>query len=171
MNLLLPDSGLLFWMTIIFLIVFFILAKFGFPVITGMVEKRTKRIDEALTAAKKAEDAIAHLEQEQERLMAETRNQQAKLLQEAASERDRIISQAKEQAAAEAGKIIDDAKARIEREKEETLRDMRREVAALSLAIAEQVIRKELASDKGQQELVDKLVDKLSSDQSDSLSS
>lgn len=171
MNLLLPDSGLLFWMTIIFLIVFFILAKFGFPVITGMVEKRTKRIDEALKAAKKAEDAIAHLEQEQERLMAETRNQQAKLLQEAASERDRIISQAKEQAAAEAGKIIDDAKARIEREKEEALRDMRREVAALSLAIAEQVIRKELASDKGQQELVDKLVDKLSSDQSDSLSS
>ena len=171
MNLLLPDSGLLFWMTIIFLIVFFILAKFGFPVITGMVEKRTKRIDEALKAAKKAEDAIAHLEKEQERLMAETRNQQAKLLQEAASERDRIISQAKEQAAVEAGKIIDDAKARIEREKEEALRDMRREVAALSLAIAEQVIRKELASDKGQQELVDKLVDKLSSDQSDSLSS
>ena len=68
-------------------------------------------------------------------------------------------------------KIIDDAKARIEREKEEALRDMRREVAALSLAIAEQVIRKELASDKGQQELVDKMVDKLSSDQSDSLSS
>lgn len=161
MNLLLPDSGLLFWMTIIFLIVFFILAKFGFPVITGMVEKRTKRIDEALKAAKKAEDAIAHLEQEQERLMAETRNQQAKLLQEAASERDRIISQAKEQAAAEAGKIIDDAKARIEREKEEALRDMRREVALMSMKIAEKVVRKDLESDGAQKQLVDKLLDEI----------
>lgn len=161
MNLLLPDSGLLFWMTIIFLIVFFILAKFGFPVITGMVEKRTKRIDEALKAAKKAEDAIAHLEQEQERLMAETRNQQAKLLQEAASERDRIISQAKEQAATEAGKIIDDAKARIEREKEEALRDMRREVALMSMKIAEKVVRKDLESDGAQKQLVDKLLDEI----------
>ena len=55
MDLMLPDSGLLFWMTIIFVIVFLILAKFGFPVITGMVEKRTKRIDDALAAARKAE--------------------------------------------------------------------------------------------------------------------
>lgn len=55
MNLMLPDSGLLFWMTIIFAIVFVLLAKFGFPVITGMVEKRTKRIDAAIGAAREAE--------------------------------------------------------------------------------------------------------------------
>ena len=52
MNLMLPDSGLLFWMTIIFAIVFFILAKFGFPIITGMVDKRAKRIDDAIAAAR-----------------------------------------------------------------------------------------------------------------------
>ena len=69
MNLLLPDSGLIFWMTIIFAIVFFVLAKFGFPVITGMVEKRHKRIEYALEAARVAEEAIAHLNQEQERIM------------------------------------------------------------------------------------------------------
>ena len=66
MNLMLPDSGLLFWMTIIFAIVFFILAKFGFPIITGMVEKRNKRIDDALEAARTAEEALARLSQEQE---------------------------------------------------------------------------------------------------------
>ena len=82
-----------------------------------------------------------------------------------------MMAAAREQAHVEAQKIIDEARARIAEEKEDALRDMRREVATLSLAIAEQVIRKELASDKGQQELVDKLVDKLSSDQSDSLSS
>ena len=171
MNLLLPDSGLLFWMTIIFLIVFFVLAKFGFPVITGMVEKRKARIDDALEAARKAEDAIAHLNQEQERILAETKAQQAQLKKSAAEERDRMISAAREQARQEAQKIMDEAKVRIAEERESALRDMRREVAVLSLAVAEQVLRKEMASDKGQQELVDKLVDKLSSDQSDSLSS
>ena len=171
MNLLLPDSGLIFWMTVIFAIVFFVLAKFGFPVITGMVEKRHKRIDDALKAARVAEEAIAHLNQEQERIMEETRAEQARLKKEAAQERDHMIAVAKDQARAEAQKIMDEARTRIAEEKEDALRDMRREVALLSMKIAEQVIRKDMASDKGQQELVDKLVDKLSSDRSDALSS
>ena len=159
MNLLLPDSGLLFWMTIIFAIVFFVLAKFGFPVITGMVEKRRMRIEDALAAARKAEDAIAHLNNEQERIIAETRAEQAKLMKEAAAEREKMIATAKEQAMVEAQKIMDDAKVRIAEEKEDALRDMRREVALLSLAISEQVLRKELGSDEGQKELIEKLVD------------
>ena len=116
MNLMLPDSGLLFWMTIIFVIVFLILAKFGFPVITGMVEKRTRRIDEALSAARKAEDAIAHLSQEQERIIAETKAQQAAILQEAAAERERIIASAQNQAREEAGRIVEEARQRINEE-------------------------------------------------------
>ncbi|MBE6214994.1 MAG: F0F1 ATP synthase subunit B [Bacteroidales bacterium] len=162
MNLLLPDSGLIFWMTIIFALVFFVLAKFGFPVITGMVEKRRMRIDDAIEAARKAEDAIAHLNQEQERIVAETRAEQARLKKEAASERDRMIAQAREQARIEAQKIMDEAKARIAEEKEDALRDMRREVAMLSLAVAEHVVRKNLESDADQRLLVDKLVDEMS---------
>ena len=167
MNLLLPDSGLIFWMTIIFAIVFFVLAKFGFPMITGMVEKRKTRIEDAIEAARKAEDAIAHLNQEQERLIAQTREQQAQLKKDAAAERDRMIALAREQARVEAQKIMDEAKARIAEEKEDALRDMRREISVLSLAIAEQILRKELKSDKSQKELVDKLVDELSGSLSD----
>ena len=159
MNLLLPDSGLLFWMTIIFAIVFFVLAKFGFPVITGMVEKRRMRIEDALAAARKAEDAITHLNQEQERILAETRAEQAQLMKDAAAEREKMIATAKEQAMAEAQKIMEEAKVRIAEEKEAALRDMRREVAILSLAVSEQVLRKELGSDEGQKELIEKLVD------------
>ncbi len=162
MNLLLPDSGLLFWMTIIFAIVFFVLAKFGFPVITGMVEKRGKRISDSLEAARKAEEALEHLSQEQERLIAETRAEQALLKKEAAAERERMIAAAREQARMEAQKIMDEAKSRIEEEKESALRDMRREVALISMTIAEQVIRKEMSSDKAQKELVDRLVDEVS---------
>ena len=142
MNLMLPDSGLLFWMTIIFLIVFFVLAKFGFPIITGMVEKRNKRISDSLEAARIAEDAIAHLTEEQERIISETRASQAKLMQEAAAERDMMIAQAQDKAREEAQKVMD-------------------EVAKLSMAIAEQVIRKELSSDDAQKALVDKLLNEV----------
>ena len=154
MNLMLPDSGLLFWMTIIFAIVFFILAKFGFPIITGMVEKRNKRIDDALEAARTAEEALARLSQEQERLLAEAKAEQSRILQEASQQRVSMIAKAQEEARTEAVKILDEAKVRIQEEKEAALRDVRREVATLSLAIAEKVIRKELSDDKEQMELI-----------------
>ena len=159
MDLMIPDSGLLFWMTIIFALVFFILAKFGFPIITGMVEKRSRRINDSLEAARIAEEALANLKQEQERIVAETRAEQTRLMQEAASERDSMIVQAQNQARAEAQKILDDARVRIMEEKEAAMKEVRREVALMSLAIAEKVVRKELSSEESQKELVDKLVD------------
>lgn len=162
MNLMLPDTGLLFWMTIIFAIVFFILAKFGFPIITGMVDKRAKRIDEAIAAARKAEESLAGLAQEQERLLAEAKAEQVRILQEAASQRDNMIAQAQAQAREEAKKIMDEAKVRIQEEKEAALRDVRKEVALLSVTIAEKVVRKELSTDKGQMELIDRMINDLS---------
>ena len=161
MNLMLPDSGLLFWMTLIFLVVFLILAKFGFPVITSMVEKRTKRIDDALSAARKAEEAIAHLSQEQERILAETKAEQAKMIQEAAAERNKMIASAQDQARIEAQKIIEEARVRINEEKEAALKEARKELAVISLAIAEKVVRKELSDDNAQKELVDRFVDEV----------
>ena len=161
MDLMLPDSGLLFWMTVIFGLVLFILAKFGFPMITGMVEKRNKRISDSLEAARIAEEALANLQQEQERLISETRSEQARLMQEAAAERDRMIAQAQEQARAEAQKIMDDARVRINEEKEAVMKEIRNEVAKVSFSIAEKVVRKDLSSDASQKELVDKLIKEL----------
>lgn len=163
MNLMLPDSGLLFWMTIIFAIVLFILAKFGFPMITGMVEKRNRRINDSLEAARRAEEAIASLNEEQERIMAQTRAEQARLMKEASQERERMMAKAAQEAREEAQKIMEEARVRINEEKEAALRDVRREVALLSLAVAEKVVRKELSTEEGRNELVDKLVDELSS--------
>lgn len=159
MNLMLPDSGLLFWMTIIFAIVFVLLAKFGFPVITGMVEKRTKRIDAAIEAAREAEERLQGLTAEHERMLAEARAEQARILQEAAAERDRMIAQAKVQAQEEAGKIMEETKARIAEERDAALRDVRREVAVLAVSIAEKVVRADMSSDKRQLELIDSLVE------------
>ena len=162
MNLLLPESGLLFWMTIIFAIVFFLLAKFGFPIITGMVEERNQRINDSLEAARVAEEAISHLTQEKERILEETRQEQSRLMKEAALERERVLEQAQVQAQEEAEKILLAATAKIQEEKEAAMKELRNEVAVLSLAVAEKVLRKELANDTAQTELIDRLVDQMS---------
>jgi len=157
-----PDSGLLFWMIVIFAIVFWVLAKFGFPVITGMVEKRTERIETSLRLAKEADEKINTLVKEQERIIAQTRKEQDRILKEALQAKENIILQAKAQASAEAGKIIAEAKVRIEAEKESAVREIRSQVAMLSVKVAEKIIRKELSSDNEQIALVDRMLDEVS---------
>ena len=148
MSLITPDFGLLFWMTVIFGIVFFLLAKFGFPIITDMVSKRQERIDNAIASAKVIEERLSSLEEEQKRILAEARKQQSDILSEAAKTRDKIIEDAKSKAGEEAGKIISEARVQIEAEKESAMRDIRKEVAVLSVGIAEKILRRELSSDE-----------------------
>ena len=104
MSLITPDFGLLVWMTLIFGIVFFVLAKWGFPMITGSVEKRAQRIGESIKAAKEAEERLRNLAEEQSRMIEEARQEQSRILKEAAASRDSIVEQAKDQARAEASK-------------------------------------------------------------------
>ena len=80
MNLVTPDGGLLFWMTLIFLLLFFVLARYGFPVITGMVEKRNRHIDESLKMAQEARARMENLAAEQAALLEKTRQEQGVML-------------------------------------------------------------------------------------------
>ncbi|MBQ2501355.1 MAG: F0F1 ATP synthase subunit B [Bacteroidales bacterium] len=159
MNLITPDSGLVVWMTIIFAIVFFILAKYGFPVITSMVKKRNDKIHDSLAAARLAEEKLATLAQQQQELLEKARVEQAALLKDAAAARDNLIAQAKQQAKEEADKIIQNARLEIAAEREDALRDVRRQVAEISLDVAEKVIRKTLQDTGEQAQLVDRLVE------------
>ena len=84
-----------------------------------------------------------------------------KLMQEAAQERDKMIAQAQEKAREEAQKILDDARARIQEEKDAAVQEVRKEVAMISLTIAEKLVRKELSSDASQKELADRLLDEM----------
>ena len=159
MSLLMPDTGLLFWMLVIFVTVLAILAKWGFPVITSMVDKRKKYIDESLQLAKKADEKMSALLKEQARIIGEAREEQNKILKEAAEARNNIIRQAQEQARDEAAKIIAEAKVQIEADKESAISQIRSQVALLSVNVAEKVIRKTLATDKEQKELIEKMVE------------
>ncbi len=163
MSLITPDFGLLVWMTLIFGIVFFVLAKWGFPMITGSVEKRAERINNSIKAAKEAEEKLRGLAEEHSRMIEETRQEQNRILKEAAASRDAIIGQAKEQARDEASRILAQARTQIAAEKESALRDVRKEVALLSVSVAEKVLKKSLSDTDGQAALVDRLVDEVTS--------
>ena len=159
MSLITPDFGLLFWMTLIFAIVFFILAKFGFPVITKMVRGRQERIETSIRQAKEIEARVEEMAREYAGMLEETRREQARILREATEGRKQILEQAREDARGEAQKIVDEARARIAEERESALRDIRREVALLSVEVAEQIVRKELSSDAAQADYLNRRVD------------
>ncbi len=159
MNLVTPDTGLLFWMVVIFGVVFFLLAKFGFPVITDMVEKRSAKIAQSLKDADEIQARMASWKMEQAQMLEATRKEQSQMLREATETKARIVADAKAQAQAEADKILADAKLQIEAEKESALRDVRREVALLSVQVAEKVLRHELSDEGSQRAFIDQLVD------------
>jgi F-type H+-transporting ATPase subunit b len=159
MSLLTPDPGLLFWMLLSFGVVFFVLAKYGFPIIVKMVDERKAFIDKSLEAAKTANDRLAGIKEECDRILNHTRDEEIRLLKDANEMRNKIIGEAKEQAAIEAGKLIAEAKTAIQKEKEMALRDIRNEIATLSIDIAEKILRKNLDNQTVRRELVDKLIE------------
>ena len=168
MNLITPDTGLLFWMVVIFGLVFFLLWKFGFPIITEMVDKRNAAIEKSLKDAKEVEAQMSAMLEEHAQMLEDARKEQAQILREAADTRSKLIADAKEQAREEAAKILADARTEIEAEKEAALRDVRKEVAVLSVSIAEKILRKELSDDAQQQEYIDRMVDETVHEQAQS---
>ena len=159
MNLVTPDFGLLFWMVVIFGIVFFLLAKFGFPIITDVVDKRSAKIARSLKDADEIEARMAAWKVEQAQMLEQARREQSAMLKEATETKARIIAEAKVQAHEEADRILAQAKTQIEAEKESALRDVRREVALLSVEVAEKVLRQELSDRNQQRALAETLVD------------
>ena len=161
MSLVTPDFGLLFWMTLIFAIVFFILAKWGFPAITGMVDKRADRIEESIEKARKAETMLEEMTERHAKMLDETRAEQARILKEAAQARDAMVGQAKQQAQEEAAKLLDHARTQIAAEKESALMDIRSQVAAMSVDVAEKILREKLSDSKTQLDLISRMLDEV----------
>ena len=149
-------------MSVTFLVVLFILWKFGFPVITYMVKERKAFIDDSLRKAHEANERLANIQKEGETILQEAREKQAQILKEAAETRDAIVEKAQVKAREEGARLLSDAKAEIEQEKKAAIADIRKQVAALSVDIAEKVLRQNLQGDKAQMELIDRMLDDVS---------
>jgi F-type H+-transporting ATPase subunit b len=153
-----PDFGLLLWTTIIFLGFWMIVGRYAFKPIATALRKREVDIQSALDQAKVARDEMSNLKAENEKLLAEAREERARILNDAKSAGDQMVQDAKKKAKEEAQKIVSNALAEIENQKKHALVEVKNQLGNMALGIAEQVLRKELKQDQSQQELVTSLV-------------
>ncbi|MFR2732952.1 F0F1 ATP synthase subunit B [Hoylesella buccalis] len=162
MSLITPDFGLFFWMAIVFIIVLAILWKWGFPSIVNMVNSRKEFIDDSLRKAHEANERLANIQKEGETMLQNAREKQAQILKDAADTRDAIVVKAQEKATNEGSRLLNEAKAEIEAEKQNVIRDIRTQVAEISVQVAEKIVREKLSSDESQMELINKLLNDIS---------
>lgn len=159
MSLLTPDIGLLFWMTFSFGIVFFVLAKYGFPIIIKAVEKRTEYINHSLEAAEEAEQKLETINKAAEAIMQKANEERAKLLNEAGELRNRILSDAKEKAEQDLRIRLSKASAEVEEMKQKALSEVKNEIAKISIRIAEKIVNEEIKNNGKQQDFINSLLD------------
>ena len=162
MSLITPDFGLLFWMTIVFLIVLGIVSKFGFKVIVKMVNDRKDYIDSSLQKAHEANKKLANIKVESDALLQEARERQAAILKEAAATRDAIVEKAQDKAHEESNRLLTEAKVEIENQRQAAVSDIRKQLATLSVEIAEKVLREKLGDEKTQMDLIERMLDEIS---------
>lgn len=161
MELFTPEVGLIFWMFIAFIIVFLILAKWGWPVIIKMMDKRAATIDKGVEDARQAKEQLDNARAEAEIYVQEAQSRQQDLLREANKMKTDIIEQARHEAAAAAQREMDQAKVAIEQARKQAELQLRNEVGRFSIEIAEKMIRSKMSDDKAQTELVNKLLDEI----------
>ena len=161
MELFTPDFGLVFWMFIAFILLFLVLAKWGWPVIIKMMDSRAATIDQGVEDAKQAKEQLDNAREEAKKYVVEAQARQAEMLRDAARMKTEIIEQAKNEAADAARKEMDAAKAAIEQARKEAELQFRNEVGRFSIDIAEKMVRNQMKSDKAQTELVNKLLEEI----------
>lgn len=156
-----PDPGLIFWTSIIFIVLYLILAKFAWKPIQNALKKRDGDIQYSIDEAKRVSAEMAQLKADNQTLLAEAREESMRIKRDAEAAASKILSAAKEDAKAAQQKIAADAKRDIENMRQAAMVDLKQQVGAMALDVAEKVLRKELKSDAGQQALVKELVGNL----------
>jgi len=156
-----PDPGLIFWTSLVFILVWVILGRMAFGPIQKALKKRESDIQGSLEEARSAREEMANLKSENEELIRQAQEERAKILREAKEAKDSIVNEAKDKAKEEAQKIVTNAKNEIEQQKKAAMTELKNEVGVLAIAIAEKVLRKELKGDKSQEQFVNALVDEI----------
>lgn len=161
MELFTPDFGLIFWMFVSFAILFFVLWKWGWPVIMKGVSERADLIDKGVEYAQNAKEQLDHAREEANKYIEEARKQQADMLRDADRMKTQIIEEARAAASKEAQKVMDAAKVSIEQERKEAELRFRDEVSSFALDIATKVVRNQMADKNAQTKLVNSLLDEI----------
>lgn len=162
MELVTPGIGLIVWSTIIFGLLLILLKKFAWKPILNAVKAREERIKGALKSAEEVKLEMEKLKADNEKILKEARGERNKLLSEAREVKEKMIGDAKAQANEEARKIVETARLNIQSEKDAAISDIKKQVALLSVDIAEKILQKKLEESKEQKQLIDKYLNKMS---------
>lgn len=145
MKLLTPDLGLIFWMTVVFLLLLFILGKYGWPVILKMLKEREQRIKDALQAADKAKAEMMQQQEINKKILEEAKAERDAILKTARQAGDRIIKEVTQEAQTQAAKIIEEARRQMMDERQQAIRDMNKDMVEMSILLSEKILLRELA--------------------------
>ena len=159
MQLLTPDLGLLLWTLLCFLIVFFILKKFAWPAIIKGLSDREQNIANSIATAEKIKLEMAQLKNDNEAFLIKAREERALLLKEAKDTKDKLISEAKEEAKAQAARIVADAQVTINHQKMAAITDLKNQVGKLVVEVSEKILRRELSNKEEQEVYIKQLAD------------
>lgn len=158
MELVKPSIGLIFWMIVSFSIILFLLKKFAWAPILGMIKEREESIEQALASAEKAKEEMKMLQSNNERILAEAKTERELLLKDAREIREKMIAEAKGIATKEGERLLKSARENIQNEKMAAITELKNQVATLSIDIAEKILKSELSSDEKQKSLVNTLL-------------
>lgn len=158
MELIKPSIGLIFWMSLSFLTLLFLLKKFAWSPILKMIKERETSIENALNSAQKAKEEMATLKAENEKIIAQAKAERDELLKEARNTKDSILAEAKAKATQETDRMLSIARENINNEKMAAITELKNQVATLSIEIAEKILKNELSSDEKQKALVKNLM-------------
>lgn len=161
MDLLTPGIGLIFWMTIIFLIVLFILGKWGWPVLIKSLKDREESIKKSLQAADKAKEEMASLQANNEQLLLQAKKERDQILKEAEQIKEQIIEEARNEAKKEADKITSSARENIIFEKNKAIEELKEKVSELSIDIAEKILQSELSDKKKSEQIIEREMERI----------
>lgn len=156
-----PDFGLLFWSTVFFCLFWFLVGKMAFKPIVKALKDRQEDIRIALDSAKQARIEMSNLKSENERVLAEAREEKMIIIKDAKESATLLVAEAREKAKEEAQRILQQTKQDIENAKMAAMVDVKNEIGVMALQIAEKVIRKQLADQPAQVEYVNKLMDEV----------
>ncbi|GHV01494.1 ATP synthase subunit b [Bacteroidia bacterium] len=156
--LLVPDTGLLFWMTVSFAVVLAVLVRYAFPVILRAMESRRTQIEKGIGDALQAEKRLADADMLAGKVMAEAEASRAEIMRKAEQARRAMLEQARSEAEQEAARRMARARVEIEELRRHTIDSAMGQIAGLSLQIAEKVVDHELESDEKQKQLIEQFL-------------
>lgn len=155
-----PDLGLIFWTTLIVLIVFFLLRKMAWKPILTALDQREKTIADALQTAEKAKQEMAAMKSENEKILAEAKAERNMIIKEARDMKDQIVGEARDKAKAEAAIILDDSRREIENQKMAAIIELKNSVGNMVIEVSKEILKRELKDQSSHEAYISTLLEK-----------